>query len=131
MYRTLPCVTRLLWVCTKCTRRVLHYIVCITVSGMVLGGGRARFWFLVSIHTHTHTHIHSLQRAVVVRERESQLANTESPLAVSATHPNPATDRSGLSDHLDTHQQELDSLPDFLSNQLSFDPTILNQVGAA
>ncbi|CAI7989860.1 Heat shock factor protein 1 [Geodia barretti] len=65
--------------------------------------------------------------AVVVRERESQLANTESPLAVSATHPNPATDRSGLSDHLDTHQQELDSLPDFLSNQLSFDPTILNQ----
>ena len=30
---------------------------------------------------------------------------------------------------MDSHQQELDSLPDFLSNQLSFDPTILNQVG--
>lgn len=32
-----------------------------------------------------------------------------------------------LTGHIDSHQLELDSLPDFLSNHLSVDPTLLNQ----
>ena len=36
--------------------------------------------------------------------------------------------RSHLTGHLDSYQQELDSLPNFLSNQLSVDPSIINQV---
>lgn len=36
--------------------------------------------------------------------------------------------RHHLTGHIDNHQQELDSLPNFLSNQLSVDPNILTQV---
>ena len=36
--------------------------------------------------------------------------------------------RFNLTGHIDSHQLELDSLPGFLSSQLSVDPTFINQV---
>lgn len=42
--------------------------------------------------------------------------------------PTITTTRGHLTGHIDSHQLELDSLPDFLSNHLSVDPTLLNQV---